>query len=127
LFGLLQSEADFSHLKYSIYDSKPIVDHFLRDTIKAFREVVVEWEGFESYVPKVERLITDIEAIGRKSYTPNPKSCGFNVLNHGDLHLRNILIKDDSEQRVESFYFVIQSRGERSVMISFDVRTLFAG
>jgi aminoglycoside phosphotransferase (APT) family kinase protein len=83
------------------------VDFFFRDTIKAFREVVAGWEGFDEYVPKVERLVTNIEAIGRQSYAPNAKGCGFNVLNHGDLHLRNILIRDDSERRVESFYFVI--------------------
>ncbi|KAG5674474.1 hypothetical protein PVAND_004443 [Polypedilum vanderplanki] len=101
------NEVDFSNFKYSIYESKYIVDFFLRDTIKAFREVVAEWgEEFEDYVPKVEKLIKDIEVIGKKSYTANSKGCGFNVLNHGDLHLRNILIKDDSEQRMESFYFV---------------------
>jgi hypothetical protein len=57
-------------------------------------------------LPKLEHLIENIGAIGVKSYTQNPKGCGFNVLNHGDFHLRNILIKRDAEQRIENVSFV---------------------
>lgn len=103
----LQNEIDFTKFNYTIYKSEQILEHFFRDAIKTYREVVSEWEGFEQYLPKIDHLIKNIGAIGKKSYTPNSKGCGLNVLNHGDFHLRNILIKDSSEQKIENFSFVI--------------------
>ncbi|CAH1709563.1 unnamed protein product [Chironomus riparius] len=100
------NEVEVTHFEYSIYKSENIVDHFFRDTIKAFREVVEGWDGYEDYLPKLEHLIENIGASGVKSYTPNSKGCGFNVLNHGDFHLRNILIKPDAERRIENVSFV---------------------
>lgn len=104
---MMQNEYDFSHLNHSLYESDQIVEMFTRDTLRAFVEVLSSWEGCESYIPKVEKLITDIGEIGKKLYTANAKGCGFNVLNHGDFHMRNILIKANGEQHIESFNFVI--------------------
>jgi Ecdysteroid kinase-like family len=67
---------------------------------------VQTWEGYESYLPKLDYVIENIGNIGVQSYTANKKGCGLNVFNHGDLHLRNILVKANQEQHIESFYLV---------------------
>ena len=79
---------------------------FFRDGIRVFREIVEEWEGYEEYLPKLDNLIANIGEIGSKCYVPNRTECGFNVLNHGDFHLRNIIVKANEEHRIEHFYFV---------------------
>lgn len=101
------NELDTTKFTYSIYDTEHILDLFFRDTIKAFSEVVAEWSDFDEYLPKLEKLIKDIGVIGKRCYTPNAKGCGgFNVLNHGDLHLRNVLIKANADKKIESFYLL---------------------
>lgn len=95
-----------SSFNYTIYQTENIVDLFFRDAIRAFREVVETWDGYEIYLPKLDNLIKNIGEIGRKCYVANKNGCGFNVLNHGDLHLRNILIKANAERQIEHFYFV---------------------
>lgn len=102
----LQNEFDFSSFNYTIYQTEYTIDTFFRDGILAFREVVETWDGYEIYLPKIDNLLKTIGEIGVKSSTPNPNGIGFNVLNHGDLHLRNILVKANAEHRVEKFYFV---------------------
>lgn len=97
---------DFSSFNYSIYQTEHILDYFFRDTIQAFREVVETWEGYEEFLPKLDDLIKNIGEIGKKCYTPNKRGCGFNVLNHGDLHLRNILVKTNNENRINRLYLV---------------------
>jgi hypothetical protein len=57
-------------------------------------------------LPKLDNLIKNIGEIGKKCYSPNKRGSGFNVLNHGDLHLRNILIKANDDNRIERFNFV---------------------
>jgi hypothetical protein len=107
-----------SSFDYTIYQNENILDIFFRDGIRAFREVVETWEGCEIYLPKLDNLIKNIGDIGRKCYIANKNGCGFNVLNHGDLHLRNILIKANAERRIEHFYFV---RIELPLMSAFSI------
>lgn len=44
--------------------------------------------------------------IGRSSYARNKPCDGYNVLNHGDFHTRNTVMKFNSAKRLEQFYFV---------------------
>jgi Ecdysteroid kinase-like family len=107
-----------SSFNYTIYQNENILDLFFRDAIQAFREVVETWEGYEIYLPKLDNLIRNIGEMGRKCYIANKNGCGFNVLNHGDLHSRNILIKANAERRIEHFYFV---RIELPLMSAFSI------
>lgn len=79
---------------------------FFQDTIKIFRDVIQSWKGFEDYLSRVDYLLEHTGEIGRKSYTPNNIGHGFNVLNHGDFHMRNILIRNDVNKRLEDSCFV---------------------
>lgn len=47
-----------------------------------------------------------IGEIGRKSQTPNERGNGYNVLNHGDFHRLNTLVKFNEQKRLQDFYFV---------------------
>lgn len=84
-----------------------MIDNFCRDTTKSFRDVVATWDDCEVYLPKLDKLIENIGEIGRMHYTRNAEGNGFNVLNHADLHLRNILIKANDKQRIQNFYLVM--------------------
>jgi hypothetical protein len=83
-------------------------DMFLLDELVCFKEVVSTWEGFEDYVPRLEYLIKNSSKLGSKCYKRNKPGFGYNVLNHGDFHSRNLLTKFNSDtNRLEKFQFVI--------------------
>jgi aminoglycoside phosphotransferase (APT) family kinase protein len=107
--GTFQNEQDFSDFNYTIYDTPTIVDAFFIDTLKSFRAAVETWDGYQEFLPKLDHLIEHVAQIGQKCYVPNKRGEGFNVLNHGDFHLRNVLLKNNTESRVESLRFVCQS------------------
>jgi hypothetical protein len=73
--------------------------------MQAFIEVVKTWNGFEDYIPKLISFCENLGELGRKCYRANEKQ-GYNVLNHGDFHLRNLLARNNQENRLESFRVV---------------------
>jgi Ecdysteroid kinase-like family len=104
--------------KHSAYESQLIMDMFFRKTLQLFYEVVETWKGFEHFLPKLKIQIENVAEIGIKSYTANTKGCGFNVLNHGDFQMRNILLKADADSQIKNICLVIQFE-------SFDVHRLY--
>lgn len=103
---MFQGMDDFSHYKYSVFQTKNIVDLFFLDNIEIFREVVSTWEGCDEYLEKLEHLKENLSEIGSSCYVANHPQRGYNVLNHGDFHLRNILVKTDKQNRWDRFNFV---------------------
>lgn len=102
-----QNEYDFTGYSYNYYENELLVESYFIDSVKAFKEVVEKWQGYESYLPKIEYLINNICAIGKQSFVRNAPGSGYNVLNHGDFHLRNILLKLNAEtSRLENFRLV---------------------
>lgn len=97
---------DFSHYNHSIFQSKNIVDQFFRNSFEAFHEVISTWEGCEEYLEKLDNLKENLSEIGSSCYAANHPKRGYNVLNHGDFHLRNILVKTDKQNRWDRFNFV---------------------
>lgn len=75
-----------------------------------FAEVVSEWEGFEHYGSHLEALKTNYLAKVLKTYKPNRNEFGFNVLNHADFHVRNVLFKNDNAGNMVDFKFVSSSK-----------------
>ncbi|XP_055605521.1 uncharacterized protein LOC129753700 [Uranotaenia lowii] len=51
-----------------------------------------QWPGFEQYTEKLEKLKHPIFEQLKVVYTPDPTS-SWNVLNHGDLHYKNMMFK----------------------------------
>lgn len=93
---------------YNPYKSQYVVDHFAKEALISFREAVRSWDGYQCYLPKLDHFIDNVAEIVGNSFIPNNPSCGVNVLNHGDFHMRNILLKNNHDKRLESVRFVMQ-------------------
>lgn len=53
--------------------------------------------GYQEYVPKLEQITKDCNTTLLKTFTANVEE-GYNVLNHGDFHAKNMMFKNmDSE------------------------------
>lgn len=57
-----------------------------------------KWPEYERYAEKLDRFVLDVINKGKETIRENSvESGGFNVLNHGDLHNKNVMVKyDDS-------------------------------
>jgi len=102
----LQNTEDFSDFNYTIYQNEAVTKGFFEDSVAVFIEVLQTWEGFEDLTEKFELWKHQITAIGRRSYTANKPGSGYNVLNHGDFHTRNILMKPNEDNKQSSISFV---------------------
>ena len=81
-----------------------LLDKLFKEGIEVFSDVVSDWPGFEEYSPKLKEFSKNYHEKALKTYSPNTTN-GYNVLNHGDFHNKNILVKK-IDQRIEDFYFV---------------------
>lgn len=45
------------------------------------------------YESKIDYYIDNLRDLGNDIFTPNPGTDGYNVLNHGDLHAKNLMVK----------------------------------
>lgn len=115
----LQNEVDFHNYKYSVYENEALIYGLYSSSVKVFQEVLETWDGYQEYIPKIQTFMQQIGEIGRKSQTANKPNNGYNVLNHGDFHLRNILVKLDSQNRLQQFNFV---RSIISILLCFVLR-----
>jgi len=72
-----------------------------------FLNYIHEWEGYEEFIEPIKNFRTVFAEKCRKSYQPNTGVGAFNVLNHGDFHLKNVLYKMNKEDgKVEDFVAV---------------------
>lgn len=67
--------------------------HFLADKLKT-------WPGFEIIADKFEAMKSNVMEKGMKSTAPNKPGVGYNVLNHGDFHCKNMLFKKDEQKNI---------------------------
>lgn len=74
--------------------------------LEAFIDVAKEWEGYEKYIPHLEKFRKHYLNRGIKTYTPNRTDFGYNVLNHADFHLKNMLFKKNADGAINDFYMV---------------------
>ncbi|CAO1300838.1 unnamed protein product [Diamesa serratosioi] len=100
------NNVDFTNYNYSIYHSEMILKTCIEEAICVFREVMEEWVGCEKYYSKIDWLLENVADVGKKCYIPNKPGHGYNVLNHGDFHLKNILMKKNSDTHIEDFCFI---------------------
>lgn len=105
---MFQHAQDFSDLTYNAYHNPDVVRDFFFVIVEAFKECVATWEGFEQYVSNIEDHLAHLVENGKISHSANKSGQGYNVLNHGDFHSRNILFKLNGEKRLQNFYFVSQ-------------------
>lgn len=104
-FLINERKADFSRFNFCMFDIKDpvILDKFLLEPLQVFTEVLESWEGYEEYAEKLKIFRETFIAKGKQLY--QPVANGYNVLNHGDFHVKNLLFKKDNGI-IEDFYFL---------------------
>lgn len=83
-----------------------MADMMFEQGLEAFIDVAREWKGFERFISPLETFKQQYLSKALKTYTANRSDFGFNVLNHGDFHTKNMLFKKTADGAVEDFYFV---------------------
>lgn len=85
----------------------PVMAEMMFDQgLEAFIDVAKEWDGYEKFIPNLEKFKEKYFNRALKSYTPNRTEFGYNVLNHADFHLKNMLFRKNADGAIEDFYFV---------------------
>ncbi|CRL01431.1 CLUMA_CG014513, isoform A [Clunio marinus] len=102
-FLLNEKKADYSNFKLSIYHiEEPLIRYqFLTEPIIIFMEVLESWGGYEDYIKKLKTFCESFIEKGKQLYTPDIN--GYNVLNHADFHIKNLLFKTN-EDKIEDLY-----------------------
>jgi hypothetical protein len=87
---------DFSDFNEGIFDMpREATNNFFGLHMDIFIEEIEKWSGYEVYVKKLKvfrQHFMDMGVIATKCI-PN----GYNVLNHGDFHYKNLLSKSTNE------------------------------
>lgn len=90
----------------NIFDNPVLANMLFDQGLDAFIDVAKKWNGFETFIPNLETFKTQFMSRALKTYTANRSDFGYNVLNHADFHLKNLLFKKTAGGAVEDFYFV---------------------
>lgn len=76
------------------------------DNLRYFTEEIKTWNGFSVYAEKFEALQSKFFKKGEQIFTAQSATNGFNVLNHGDFHFKNLMCKRSQETEKLSIFFV---------------------
>ncbi|CAO1423746.1 unnamed protein product [Diamesa serratosioi] len=103
-FLVNEKKADFSNFNHSIFqlEDTPMIQDFFHGSIDTFIEAVQEWPGYESYVPKLKEFRKTFYQTGKRIYSPDT----FNVLNHGDFHIKNLMGTKLENGLINDFYML---------------------
>lgn len=104
-FLINEKKADYSRFKFSVFkEENPMIrEIFLCEPIDVFIEVLESWVGYEVYVEKLKAFRETFIDMGKRLYDPDVN--GYNVLNHGDFHIKNLLFKKNGDN-IEDFYMM---------------------
>lgn len=61
-------------------------------------DVLKSWPGYELYALKFKQIQVNFLSRGCEIYTQNDGIDGYNVLNHGDFHYKNIMVNRDEDK-----------------------------
>lgn len=90
--------------------------------IGPFLEVLKTWEGYEHYAVKVVKTLENYNVKGRKTFSPNTTNNGYNVLNHGDFHAKNMMydnLKSPKDSQILVIDFQICCYGSPAIDLIF--------
>ena len=85
---------------------RPMVK-FMNMQFGVFAEILSCW-GLKDVAEKYRALIPNLFEKALEVSKRNPR--GYNVLNHGDFHLKNVLLKKDAQGKVEDIRMVSRER-----------------
>ena len=75
-------------------------------TLSSFIDVAKTWKEFEKFTPNLEAFQKVWLEQATKTYTTATNEFAYNVLNHADFHLKNLMFKKNVDGIVEDFYIV---------------------
>lgn len=93
---LIQRSDNVTSYKSSIFDMNFGGEglFFFREFTKSLADEIRTWPGYETYVEKLEVIISTCNDKGREMFKVNAPNEGYNVLNHGDFHSKNMMFKN---------------------------------
>lgn len=78
----------------------------MKMNIQSFIDEIRTWPGFEIYVNKFENILKNFVELGKKHSGPNAIGKGYNVLNHGDFHIKNLMFKNKDHPTQSELMFI---------------------
>ncbi|CAG9811446.1 unnamed protein product [Chironomus riparius] len=94
---------DAAAFDFTIFSMDSVVAIFTAN-FDIFLNYISEWEGYEEFIEPIKNFRTVYAEKCQKSTKPNTGAGAFNVLNHGDFHLKNVLYKINKEDgKIEDF------------------------
>lgn len=88
-----------------VFDDPATAQMLFGRNLAVFAEVLREWEGCEKYAERFDAYKESYLSHIQKSYTLNKSEFGYNVLNHADFHINNMLFKKNND-KIEEVLFV---------------------
>ncbi|KAG5669178.1 hypothetical protein PVAND_017072 [Polypedilum vanderplanki] len=102
-----EQKYDTSLFSDAFYKREDVINGMFGQSIDFAIATFSSWEGFEQYVQPLMKFKENFIEKSKKSYSPANGPNAFNVLNHGDFHIRNLLYKMKPEgQGIEDFVFL---------------------
>lgn len=71
-----------------------------RPMFSSYIDTICSWDDFKEIRPRLQEFKASFADQYKQVYTANPGSEGYNVLNHGDFHGKNLLHLLDDQRRV---------------------------
>lgn len=102
-----EKKEDYSEYNEFVFQNPIIADLIFGQGIGGFTDVAREWEGYEKYIPQLERLKETYLDSFKRIYKKSDN--GYNVLNHGDFHIRNMLFTHSDAGAIDDMHFVSHS------------------
>lgn len=104
--------SDFSSFNNSVYHMPDsIQESFFRHNLRIFKDLMKEnaWPELNKpeFIERIDEAIAKCTERGRR--VCSPAACGYNVLNHGDFVLRNMLFRQ-IDGRIGDVRFVSTER-----------------
>lgn len=79
----------------------PIVSKMFSDNFQFLADKLKSWPGYEIIGEKIEAIKSQVMKKGIELSAPNKSGVGYNVLNHGDFHCKNMMFKKDEQNIIK--------------------------
>ncbi|EDS35002.1 conserved hypothetical protein [Culex quinquefasciatus] len=89
----------FGDLSAGLFQTKPNNGtKFMEENFGIFAEELAKWGGFEKYAEKIKGVLPTFLSRGAAIYNQHNNCFAVKVLNHGDFHYNNMLVRFDSDR-----------------------------
>uniref|UniRef100_A0A1L8DZ13 Putative ecdysteroid kinase n=1 Tax=Nyssomyia neivai TaxID=330878 RepID=A0A1L8DZ13_9DIPT len=100
-----EEKKELDEFKNGLVTTLAPIDFFQQGYMNVVK-CIKEWPGFEEVAEKMEKVGPVFLKKLRKSYIANKPNNGYNVLNHGDFHIKNLLFRNDENDDIQDISFI---------------------